>query len=230
MPSAHFRSTKKTVGLRGVADWGMSETASEAARWTIAPCCPAGKTAACPSRPSSFRPASRRSPIRCLPVRLDPRGEARRLSLQVRREHDTERLFARRGFDWTSCYPAIVRTARSLPAKSCTLDGEAVVCGGDGIAVFADLHRRGVVSEAMLYAFDLLEYGGEDLRPSPSPTGSGSLRRSSAGAVWESCCRSTPTRTYSGGLSDGAGGRRLEAALLAPPIGSLDGLAQSEEP
>jgi bifunctional non-homologous end joining protein LigD len=47
------------------------------------------------------------------------------------------------------------------------LDGEAVVCGGDDIAVFADLHRRGVVCEAMLYAFDLLEYGGEDLRPFP---------------------------------------------------------------
>jgi ATP-dependent DNA ligase len=37
----------------------------------------------------------------------------------------------------------------------------------DGIAVFADLHRRGVVTDAMLYAFDLLEYGGEDLRPFP---------------------------------------------------------------
>jgi ATP-dependent DNA ligase len=48
-----------------------------------------------------------------------------------------------------------------------TLDGEAVVCGGDGIAVFEDLHRRGIVSEAMLYAFDLLEFGGEDLRPFP---------------------------------------------------------------
>jgi ATP-dependent DNA ligase len=85
--------------------------------------------------------------------------------LQVRREGDTVRLFTRRGFDWTARYPAIVRTALELPAKSCTLDGEAVVCGGDGIAVFADLHRRGVVTEAMLYAFDLLEYGGEGLRP-----------------------------------------------------------------
>jgi bifunctional non-homologous end joining protein LigD len=73
----------------------------------------------------------------------------------------------RRGFDWTSRYPAIVRTALALPARSCTLDGESVVCGGDGVAVFADLHRRGVVTEAMLYAFDLLEFGGEDLRPFP---------------------------------------------------------------
>jgi bifunctional non-homologous end joining protein LigD len=87
--------------------------------------------------------------------------------LQVRRQGETVRLFTRRGFDWTDRYPAIVRTALQLPAKSFTMDGEAVVCGGDGIAVFEDLHRRGVVTEAMLYAFDLLEFGGEDLRPFP---------------------------------------------------------------
>jgi ATP-dependent DNA ligase len=58
-----------------------------------------------------------------------------------------------------------VRTALALPTKSFTLDGEAVVCGEDGIAIFEDLHRRGIVSDAMLYAFDLLEFGGEDLRP-----------------------------------------------------------------
>jgi hypothetical protein len=65
--------------------------------------------------------------------------------------------------------PAIVRTALELPAKSFTMDGEAVVCGGDGIAVFAHLHRRGVVTDAMLYAFDLLQFGGhrEPLRGLP---------------------------------------------------------------
>jgi hypothetical protein len=44
---------------------------------------------------------------------------------------------------------------RLRPARSFTLDGEAVVCGPDGIAIFDALHRRGIVSEAMLYAFDL---------------------------------------------------------------------------
>jgi hypothetical protein len=47
------------------------------------------------------------------------------------------------------------------------LDGEAVVCGPDGVAIFDALHRRGTVSEAMLYAFDLLELDGEDLRGLP---------------------------------------------------------------
>jgi ATP dependent DNA ligase domain len=48
-----------------------------------------------------------------------------------------------------------------------TLDGEAVVCGPDGVAVFDALHRRGAVSEAMLYAFDVLELDGQDLRALP---------------------------------------------------------------
>jgi hypothetical protein len=48
-----------------------------------------------------------------------------------------------------------------------TLHGEAVVCGPDGIAIFDALHRHGTVTEAMLYAFDLLELDGEDLRDLP---------------------------------------------------------------
>jgi ATP dependent DNA ligase domain len=48
-----------------------------------------------------------------------------------------------------------------------TLDGEALVCGPDGIAIFDALHRRGTVSEAMLYVFELLELDGEDLRALP---------------------------------------------------------------
>ena len=45
------------------------------------------------------------------------------------------RLFTRRGYDW-SAYPAISVTAARLRARSFTLDGEAVVCGPDGVAVF----------------------------------------------------------------------------------------------
>jgi bifunctional non-homologous end joining protein LigD len=44
-------------------------------------------------------------------------------------------------------------------------DGEAVVCGADGVAVFDALHRRGRVREAILQAFDLLELNGQDFRP-----------------------------------------------------------------
>jgi bifunctional non-homologous end joining protein LigD len=84
--------------------------------------------------------------------------------LQVRREGGAVRLFTRRGYDWSARYPAISVTATLLRAKSFTVDGEAVVCGPDGVAIFDALHRRGTVTEAMLYAFDLLELDGEDLR------------------------------------------------------------------
>jgi hypothetical protein len=59
--------------------------------------------------------------------------------------------------------PAVARTARRASA----LDGETVVCGPDGAAIFDAFHRRGTVTEAMLYAFDLLELDGEDLRRLP---------------------------------------------------------------
>jgi bifunctional non-homologous end joining protein LigD len=59
----------------------------------------------------------------------------------VRRDGDAVQLFARRGYDWSGRYPAIANTAAKLGANSFTLDGEAVVCGPDGFAIFDALHR-----------------------------------------------------------------------------------------
>jgi ATP-dependent DNA ligase len=87
--------------------------------------------------------------------------------LIVRREGAAVRLFTRRGYDWTERYPAIASAAAKLRARSFTLDGEAVVCGADGVAVFDALHRRGRISDAILQAFDLLELDGVDYRPLP---------------------------------------------------------------
>jgi bifunctional non-homologous end joining protein LigD len=87
--------------------------------------------------------------------------------LIVRRDGKAVRLFTRRGYDWTDRYPAIARAAAKLRAMSFTIDGEAVVAGADGIAIFDALHRRGTVTDAMLYAFDLVELDGKDLRPQP---------------------------------------------------------------
>jgi bifunctional non-homologous end joining protein LigD len=111
---------------------------------------------------------SHASPLARTGRRQDPAGSTRSsYRLQVRRQGDAVRLFTRRGYDWSGRYPAIVVTAMQLRATSFTLDGEAVVCGPDGVAIFDALHRRGTVSEAMLYAFDLLEFDGDDLRAQP---------------------------------------------------------------
>jgi bifunctional non-homologous end joining protein LigD len=56
-------------------------------------------------------------------------------------------------------------------------DGYRLVCGPDGVAIFDALHRRGTVSEAMMYAFDLLELDGKDLRDLPLGDRKKQLRR-----------------------------------------------------
>jgi bifunctional non-homologous end joining protein LigD len=87
--------------------------------------------------------------------------------LIVRRDGKAVQLFTRRGHDWTHRYPSIAAGAAMLRARSFTLDGEAVVCGADGLAVFDALHRRHEATDAILYAFDMLELNGKDLRPMP---------------------------------------------------------------
>jgi bifunctional non-homologous end joining protein LigD len=50
------------------------------------------------------------------------------------------------------------------------LDGEAVCCDENGLAVFALLRYRERPTEIFLYAFDLLELDGQDLRREPLET------------------------------------------------------------
>ena len=88
--------------------------------------------------------------------------------LAVRRDADGIRLITRNGHDWSSRYPSIVGAANALRCKSCVIDGEVVVCGGDGLTEF-NLLRYGqrVKPEAFLYAFDLLALNGQDMRHKP---------------------------------------------------------------
>jgi bifunctional non-homologous end joining protein LigD len=55
----------------------------------------------------------------------------------------------------------------ALPVRSCLIDGEAVVCDDNGVAVFAKLRQRRNDRHVLLYAFDLLELDGQDLRREP---------------------------------------------------------------
>ncbi len=81
----------------------------------------------------------------------------------VRSDGEAVRLYMRTGYDWSSRFPTIADAAARLKAKSFTIDGEAVVIGPDGLARFDELRRGNSV--ACMYAFDLLELDGEDLRP-----------------------------------------------------------------
>jgi ATP-dependent DNA ligase len=71
------------------------------------------------------------------------------------------------GFNWSGRYPLIVEAVRRLKVRSAMIDGEAVVCDPDGRSDFDKLHTRGYDDQVVLYAFDLIELEGDDLRREP---------------------------------------------------------------
>jgi bifunctional non-homologous end joining protein LigD len=64
-------------------------------------------------------------------------------------------------------YPLIAEAAGALQVRSFLLDGEAVACDGDGLPVFDRLRYRRQDGAVFLFAFDLLEVDGRDLRREP---------------------------------------------------------------
>jgi hypothetical protein len=51
-----------------------------------------------------------------------------------------------------------------LGSQSCIIDGEAVACGDNGVASFDHIRYRRHDSDVFLYAFDLIELNGDDMR------------------------------------------------------------------
>jgi bifunctional non-homologous end joining protein LigD len=109
----------------------------------------------------------------CLPTRTDklPSGSewlheikhdgfrviARKTGAQVR-------LYSRPGNDLTYRFPWTLARLRS---RSCIIDGEAVACDDNGVALFNRVRYRHHDESIFLYAFDLIELNGDDLRPDP---------------------------------------------------------------
>jgi bifunctional non-homologous end joining protein LigD len=77
------------------------------------------------------------------------------------------RLYSRNAYDWTLRLAAIAAAAQRIKAESFTIDGEPVVLGPDGLTRFEELQRRAAAHAAILYAFDLIEHDGEDMRNLP---------------------------------------------------------------
>jgi bifunctional non-homologous end joining protein LigD len=64
--------------------------------------------------------------------------------------------------------PCLPSPAKAPPSgQSCLIDGEAIVCDENGLAVFDLIRRHGALASAVLCAFDLLELDGRDLRREP---------------------------------------------------------------
>jgi bifunctional non-homologous end joining protein LigD len=112
--------------------------------------------------------------VPCLPM-LAPRAPSGPLWLHeikhdgfriiARNDGGRVRLYGQTGNDLTKCFPLIVEAMVRLP--SCTIDGEAVVCGDDGVTSFDLLCRSDWQTRAFLYAFDLIELEHDDRRRDP---------------------------------------------------------------
>ena len=77
------------------------------------------------------------------------------------------RLITRTGNDFSSRFPFIAMAVGKLPVRSCLIDGEAIVCDKDGLAVFDLIRGHRTVASAVHCAFDLLEVNGQDIRNFP---------------------------------------------------------------
>jgi ATP-dependent DNA ligase len=86
----------------------------------------------------------------------------------IARKNDKRvKLYSRPGNDLTYRFPLIVEALAKLRSRSCIIDGEAVACSEDGIACFDHIRYRRHDGRVFLYAFDLIELGGDDLRREP---------------------------------------------------------------
>jgi bifunctional non-homologous end joining protein LigD len=77
------------------------------------------------------------------------------------------RLYSRSGNDLTYRFPLILSSVTKLRARSCIIDGEAVACDEAGVSSFDRICYRQNDACVFMWAFDLIELDGDDLRLDP---------------------------------------------------------------
>ena len=77
------------------------------------------------------------------------------------------RLISRNGYDFADRFKLAAAAVAGLPARQCVIDGEAIACDENGLAVFDLIRYRRQDHSVVLCAFDLLELDGQDLRRAP---------------------------------------------------------------
>src|SRR5215468_5749280 len=127
-----------------------------------------GTCCSVPCRPGSSRLASPLKPTSCLPAangctKLKHDG----FRIIARKDGPRVRLYSRPGNDLTRRFPLIVETLARQRSRSCIIDGEAVACDDNGVASFDLIRHQRANGSIFLYAFDLIELNGDDLRRDP---------------------------------------------------------------
>jgi bifunctional non-homologous end joining protein LigD len=102
--------------------------------------------------------------------------ERRRNGRRYEQDGAQVKLYSRPGNDLTERFPLIVETLANLRTRSCIIDGEAVACDDNGLAVFDRIRYRRHDGRVFLYAFDLIELDGDDLRREPLDVRKATLR------------------------------------------------------
>ena len=92
----------------------------------------------------------------------------------ARKDGPRVRLYSRPGTNLTHRFPLIALAG--LRARSCIIDGEAVACDDRGVASFELVRHQRANGSVFLYAFDLIELNGDDLRRDPLEVRKATLR------------------------------------------------------
>jgi len=95
----------------------------------------------------------------------------------ARRDSVGIRLITRRCNNWSDRFPLVVEAVNHLKVRSCLIDGEVACCDDKGVTSFQLLRHRRNEPRAFLYAFDLLELNGTDLRKEPIEVRKATLSR-----------------------------------------------------
>jgi bifunctional non-homologous end joining protein LigD len=115
----------------------------------------------------------------CLPTKAStpPTGEAWLHEIKhdgfrviARKDGDRVRLYSRPGNDLTDRFSLIVAAMAHLRSRSCIIDGEAVCSDDSGVPSFDRIRYRRHDASVFLYAFDLIELDGDDMRREPLAT------------------------------------------------------------
>jgi bifunctional non-homologous end joining protein LigD len=149
--------------------------------------------------------------------------------LMARRDPAGIRLLTRRGNDWSNRFPLVVEAVNHLKVRSCLIDGEIVCCDERGVAIFETLRQRRNEATASMFAFDLLELDGVDMRREPIETRKATLasivRKSLPGVrLNEHIAHPKNAVVFQHACKLGA--EALEAPGVALPVGPIARLAQ----
>jgi ATP dependent DNA ligase domain len=102
----------------------------------------------------------------------------------ARKDGKRVRLYSRPGNDLTRRFTRIVEAVARLKARTCIIDGEAVACRPDCIALFDLIRYRQYDERVFLRAFDIIELNGDDLRREALVSRKVTLAIALAGTSW----------------------------------------------